>query len=214
MLMWSGCCLLPAASSLYSLYSSYSLCKVCLLARESAYAPDPPQILSLYCIVQVHMTEQHSVQLSTVVQMRAPVKPSLVCILPTYCTLTANSTATAYRPGRPPCAIAAFCSWNLSPRRCEPFMCLSTHRITQPSSREVSDLLSKPLTQESKHCWTRLEYICNRYLPSHSRQLRRIQTRRSGHVRTFMNSFICFFSMRFWSSRCSFCVSLHAVSVQ
>lgn len=88
-----------------------------------------------------------------------------------------------YLPGMPPpCAIAAFCSWNRSPSRWEPFMCLSTHRMTQPSSRDVSDLLSKPLTQESKHCWTRLEYI-------------------------FINSFICFFSMRFCNSRCSFAVS-------
>jgi hypothetical protein len=29
----------------------------------------------------------------------------------------------------------------------------------QLSSREVRDLLSKPLTQWSKHCWTRFEYI-------------------------------------------------------
>jgi hypothetical protein len=27
-----------------------------------------------------------------------------------------------------------------------------------------------------------------------------------------MNSFICFFSMRFWSSRCSFCVSLRTLA--
>jgi hypothetical protein len=59
----------------------------------------------------------------------------------------------------PCCAMAAFCSWKRSPSRWEPFMCLSTHRITQLSSREVRDLLSKPLTQWSKHCWTRLEYI-------------------------------------------------------
>jgi hypothetical protein len=65
-----------------------------------------------------------------------------------------------YLPGSPPCcAIAAFCSWNLSPNRCDPFMCLSTHRMTQLSSREVRDLLSKPLTQLSKQFWTRLEYI-------------------------------------------------------
>jgi hypothetical protein len=43
-------------------------------------------------------------------------------------------------------------------------MCLSTHRMTQPSSREVRDLLSKVLTQPSKHCWTRLEYICQAWL--------------------------------------------------
>lgn len=66
-----------------------------------------------------------------------------------------------YLPGRPPCCdIAAFCSWNRSPNRCDPFMCLSTHRMMQLSSREVRDLLSKPLTQWSKHCWTRFEYIC------------------------------------------------------
>jgi len=70
----------------------------------------------------------------------------------------------------PPCAMAAFCSWKRSPSRWEPFMCLSTHRITQLSSREVRDLLSKPLTQWSKHCWTRLEYICGRGQPmSHGR---------------------------------------------
>lgn len=65
-----------------------------------------------------------------------------------------------YRPRAPPdCAMAAFCSWNLSPSRCEPFMFLSTHRMMQPSSREVRDLLSKLLMQSSKHRWTRLEYI-------------------------------------------------------
>jgi hypothetical protein len=66
-----------------------------------------------------------------------------------------------YLPGKPPCcAMAAFCSWKRSPNRCDPFMCLSTHRMTQLSSREVSDLLSKLLTQCSKQFWTRLEYIC------------------------------------------------------
>ena len=103
-----------------------------------------------------------------------------------------------YRPKAPccPCAIAAFCSWKRSPRRWDPFMCLSTHRMMQPSSREVSDLLSKPLTQLSKHCWTRLEYIWTRR--QHSAASRQ---ERCG--RTVMNSFICFFSMRFCSSRCS-----------
>jgi hypothetical protein len=65
-----------------------------------------------------------------------------------------------YRPGMPPCwAIAAFCSWNLSPNRCEAFMDLSTHRMTQLSSLEVRDLLSKLLTQSLKQFCTRLEYI-------------------------------------------------------
>lgn len=94
-------------------------------------------------------------------------------------------------------------------------MCLSTHRITQPSSRDVRDLLSKPLTQESKHCWTRLEYIYRHqwgFVPVHASTRDGMQPACTAH--TFMNSFICFFSMRFWSSRCSFCVSLHVVSFQ
>jgi hypothetical protein len=115
-----------------------------------------------------------------------------------------------YLPGRPPCcAIAAFCSWKRSPSRWEPFMCLSTHRMTQLSSREVRDLLSKPLTQWSKQFWTRFEYICGRicqrkFLPVTS-------TAAMSQARiflTFMNSFICFFSMRVCSSRCSDAVSL------
>jgi hypothetical protein len=113
-------------------------------------------------------------------------------------------------PGRPPCcAIAAFCSWKRSPSRCEPFMCLSTHRMTQLSSREVSDLLSKPLTQWSKQFWTRFEYICG---PLCQRQFFPVtSTAARPQVRvalTFMNSFICFFSMRVCSSRCSDAVSL------
>ena len=87
-------------------------------------------------------------------------------------------------------------------------MCLSTQRMTQPSSREVRDLLSKPLTHESKHCWTRLEYICNHQFTSHKEGCISLNDWR----RTFMNSFICFFSMRFWSSRCSVCESLRGVS--
>lgn len=68
-----------------------------------------------------------------------------------------------YLPGNAPdCIIAAFCSWNLWPRRSEPFRYLSTHLITHPSSRETRDLVVKSLTQSSKHRWTSFEYICMR----------------------------------------------------
>jgi hypothetical protein len=38
-------------------------------------------------------------------------------------------------------------------------MCLSTHRSTQFSSLDPSDLLEKSLMQSSKQRWTMLEYI-------------------------------------------------------
>lgn len=66
-----------------------------------------------------------------------------------------------YRPGIcPPCIIAAFCSWKRSFKRPEAFIYLSTQRMTQPSSREIRDLVVKSLTQLSKQRWTSLEYIC------------------------------------------------------
>lgn len=61
----------------------------------------------------------------------------------------------------PPCIASAFCSWKRSPNRVAPFIYLSTHRNTQPSSREIRDLVVKSLTQSSKHRWTRLEYVCD-----------------------------------------------------
>lgn len=54
-------------------------------------------------------------------------------------------------PIPPPCIMVAFISWNRSPNRAWPFMYLSTHRKTQPSSREIRDLVVKSLTQSSKH---------------------------------------------------------------
>ena len=54
----------------------------------------------------------------------------------------------------------AFCSWKRCPSRSEPFMYLSTHLITHPSSLAWRDLVVKSFTQSSKHRWTRLEYIC------------------------------------------------------
>lgn len=71
-----------------------------------------------------------------------------------------NNPRNAYRPGIwPLCIIAAFCSWNRSFNRADPFRYLSTQRITQPSSREMSDLVVKSLTQSSKQRCTSLEYI-------------------------------------------------------
>lgn len=65
-----------------------------------------------------------------------------------------------YLPGRPPCAIAAFCSWNLSPSLSELLRNLSTQRMTQPSSLESRDLEVKSCTQSVKQRCTRFEYIC------------------------------------------------------
>jgi hypothetical protein len=68
-----------------------------------------------------------------------------------------------YLPGIPPDCIAwAFISENRLPTRSDAFMCLSKQRRTQDSSREARDLVEKSLMQSSKHCWTRLEYICHR----------------------------------------------------
>ncbi len=119
-----------------------------------------------------------------------------------YCTVPCGMRPLPSEGPPPDWAMAAFCSWKRSPSRCEPFMFLSTHRMMQLSSRDVSDLLSKPLTQSSKQRWTRLEYIW--------RAGQRAARRRTGRRRplTFMNSFICFFSMRVCSSRCSAGVSL------
>lgn len=57
--------------------------------------------------------------------------------------------------------MAAFCSWKRFPSLSEPLRILSTHLITQPSSREPSDLVEKSVMQSSKQRWTRLEYICD-----------------------------------------------------
>lgn len=62
-----------------------------------------------------------------------------------------------YRPC--PCIMAAFCSWNRSFNRPDALSDLSTQRITHPSSREVSDLVVKSVTQSSKQRWTSFEYI-------------------------------------------------------
>lgn len=64
-------------------------------------------------------------------------------------------------PKFPACIIAAFCSWNRSPIRSLLLMYLSTHFMTQDSSREMRDLVVKSLTQWSKHLCTNLEYICD-----------------------------------------------------
>lgn len=83
-----------------------------------------------------------------------------------------------YGPGTWTACMAAFCSWNRVPSRSVALRYLSTHRMTQPSSLETKDFVVKSLTQSSKHRWTSLEYIV-------------------------INSFICLFSMRPVSSRCS-----------
>ncbi len=114
-----------------------------------------------------------------------------------------------YRPGNWPACMAAFCSWNRDPSRSEPFRYLSTHRSTQPASLEIKDLVVKSLTQSSKHRWTNLEYIWENYKESvkvmlqlkRQRARSRLWSRDSGL--TVMNSFICFFSIRLESSRCS-----------
>lgn len=64
-----------------------------------------------------------------------------------------------YLPGMPPCAMAAFCSWNLSPSLSELLRNLSTQRMTQPSSLLSRDLELKSWTQSVKQRWTRFEYI-------------------------------------------------------
>lgn len=106
--------------------------------------------------------------------------------------------------------MAAFCSWNREDSRSEPLRYLSTHRITQPSSLETNDLVVKSLTQSSKHLWTRLEYIwAGHQGVSHGKAsdpAAQSWDRPSPHCEiklTVMNSFICFFSMRPVSSRCS-----------
>lgn len=68
--------------------------------------------------------------------------------------------ALLYRGPWAPCIIAAFCSWNRSFNRAEPFRFLSTQRRMHCSSRLTRDLVVKSLTQSSKQRWTILEYIC------------------------------------------------------
>jgi len=63
-----------------------------------------------------------------------------------------------------------------------------THRDTQPVSRWTRDLVVKSSTQESKQWVTRLENMP-------------------------MNSFICFLSIRVWSSLCSEAVSESILTV-
>lgn len=63
-----------------------------------------------------------------------------------------RNCSSIYLPGScPDCIMAAFCSWNLIPKRSLPLRYLSTQRMTQPSSREIRDLVVKSLTQSSKH---------------------------------------------------------------
>lgn len=104
---------------------------------------------------------------------------------------------------RPPdWAMAAFCSWNLWPRRSEPLMNLSTQRIVQPSSLDESLDEVNSSTQCSKQRCTRLLYI---YSGSFSK---RLDSNMVEEIHTFMNCDICFFSMRMASSRCSLALRL------
>lgn len=118
--------------------------------------------------------------------------------------------------------MAAFCSWKRWPSRSDPLRYLSTHRITQPSSLVCNDLVVKSLTQSSKHRWTSLEYIWDGVLHQHVCSVRfdqdglledldmlpsvtatAVLAERGNMGLTVMNSFICFFSIRVCSSRCS-----------
>ena len=81
-----------------------------------------------------------------------------------YSQSTASCSAHARYlpiPIPPCCAIAAFCSWNLSPNRSELFKNLSTHLITHPSSLPCKLFDVKSVMQSLKHRCTRFEYICS-----------------------------------------------------
>ena len=69
--------------------------------------------------------------------------------------------------------------------RSDPFICLSTHLITQFSSRELRDLVVKSLTQLSKHDCTILPYVWARSASVVKRSMMASVEFEGGHKTTY-----------------------------